>query len=128
MELFDTHAHLDDAQFDGQLDEIVLRASAAGIVRIVTVGTTAESSAQAVELAARYGYWEPNYYGMDRSDAHPTQVQEIAAAVSGLIWKQRIKWIAEYSHRWLQKIVAGGKPLDGTIKVHTIQAQAQLAF
>lgn len=52
--LFDTHAHLDQEEFDGDRDEVVARAGAAGIEAIVAVGTTAASSAVCLELAARY--------------------------------------------------------------------------
>ncbi len=54
MHLFDTHAHLDDEQFEGVRDEVLERARQAGVRRIIAVGTTAGSSGQCVELAARY--------------------------------------------------------------------------
>ena len=52
--LIDTHAHLDEEAFDADRDEVVARAAAAGICRIVTIGTTADTSRRAVEVAARY--------------------------------------------------------------------------
>jgi TatD DNase family protein len=58
MELIDTHAHLDEDAFAIDLDEVVARAAEAGVVAIVTIGTTVESSRRAVELAGRY---EPVY-------------------------------------------------------------------
>jgi hypothetical protein len=82
----------------------------------------------ALQLAARYAYWEPNYYGEDRSNVRPGQIHEVAAALNGLIWKQRIKWQLEYSHRWLFDLKAGDKALDGDVKINTVQIQAQLAF
>lgn len=69
MELFDTHCHLDDAQFDTVRDQVVARASAAGVVQMVAVGTTASSSDRCVELADRYAAViaavgiQPNYCG-----------------------------------------------------------------
>jgi TatD DNase family protein len=50
-EFFDTHAHLDFPDFAGDLDPVVDRALAAGITRILCVGTTLESSRRVVELA-----------------------------------------------------------------------------
>jgi TatD DNase family protein len=54
MLLIDTHAHLDSDDFAADRDELLERAAAAGLTRIITVGTTAPSSRTCVELAARY--------------------------------------------------------------------------
>ena len=54
MPLFDTHLHLDDEQFDGQRDTIVQRAVEAGVQAMVTVGTTAASSQDCLQLARQY--------------------------------------------------------------------------
>ena len=50
-ELIDTHAHLDDPQFQNDLPAVLQRAAAAGVSRVVAIGTTAPSSAACVELA-----------------------------------------------------------------------------
>lgn len=52
--LFDTHAHLDDEQFDQDRDQVVQRAIVAGVTSLVAVGTTAESSRKSVQLAEQY--------------------------------------------------------------------------
>lgn len=49
--LIDTHAHLDFPEFEGELDAIVERAAQAGVTRIVTIGTSLESSRRAVAIA-----------------------------------------------------------------------------
>src|SRR5690554_2721754 len=54
MSLIDTHAHLDDEKFHADLPQVVQRASAAGLERIVTVGISAATSAACVQLAADY--------------------------------------------------------------------------
>ena len=53
--MIDTHAHLDDPQFDADREAVIARAVAGGVEAIVCVGTTLESSRAAVQLAERYG-------------------------------------------------------------------------
>lgn len=53
-ELIDTHAHLDDEQFRADLAAVLERAAAAGVRRVITIATTAASSAACVELAGRH--------------------------------------------------------------------------
>jgi TatD DNase family protein len=54
FELIDTHAHLDDEQFQQDLPAVLERAAAVGVHQTVIVATTAASSAVCVELANRY--------------------------------------------------------------------------
>lgn len=54
MELFDTHAHLDQPEFDDDRAEVVERAKQAGVLTMLAVGITAASSAACVELAAKH--------------------------------------------------------------------------
>lgn len=51
---YDTHAHLDYPEFAADFPELLTRAAAAGITRIIAVGTDAESSARCVALAERH--------------------------------------------------------------------------
>lgn len=65
-EYYDTHAHLDYPEFADELPQLVERAAAAGITRLVSIGTDLESSARAVALAERFASvfavvgWHPN--------------------------------------------------------------------
>jgi len=52
--LIDTHAHLDDPQLVDEVPAILERARSAGIERIITVATTAVSSAACLALAERH--------------------------------------------------------------------------
>jgi len=52
--LFDTHAHLDDEQLQGQIDSVVRRAHKAGVEYMIAVGTTAASSLDCVRIAAEH--------------------------------------------------------------------------
>lgn len=64
---YDTHAHLDFPEFANEVPEIVARAEAAGISKIITIGTTAEKSLRAIEIAERFPHvyaaigWHPSY-------------------------------------------------------------------
>ena len=49
--LCDTHAHLDQEEFNDDRAEVIARAAAAGVEQIITVGVTADSSEAALELA-----------------------------------------------------------------------------
>jgi TatD DNase family protein len=81
MRLVDTHAHLDQEEFDFDRDCVIERARVAGVERIVTVGTTAHSSAAAVELARNYDCVsaavgiQPNYC----AQAEPGDWDEVVA-------------------------------------------------
>ncbi|MBW2462830.1 MAG: TatD family hydrolase, partial [Deltaproteobacteria bacterium] len=53
MELFDTHCHLDFDKYDDDFDEVLERAAAAGVRRMMTIGcvTTVEDADTAIRLA-----------------------------------------------------------------------------
>src|SRR2546428_3236195 len=53
MPLFDTHAHLHFPEFADDLDSVLERARAAGIVGMVTIGTDHETNPAALALAER---------------------------------------------------------------------------
>jgi TatD DNase family protein len=52
--IFDSHCHLDDKVYAGDLEAVIQRAHKAGVTRMVTVGTNKKTSAQAVSLAEYY--------------------------------------------------------------------------
>ncbi len=54
--LIDTHAHLEMREFNDDRDEVIRRAREAGVEYIVTIGTTVESSRDAVMLAEKYDF------------------------------------------------------------------------
>ncbi|MBI5802622.1 MAG: TatD family hydrolase [Verrucomicrobia bacterium] len=65
-EFYDTHVHLDYRDFAEELPQVIERAAAAGITRLISIGTDLESSAKAVALADRFESvfavvgWHPN--------------------------------------------------------------------
>jgi TatD DNase family protein len=70
--LIDTHAHLDFPEFAFDLEAVVKRATTAGVTRIITVGTTVESSREAVRIATKY----PGVYAT--VGVHPTHAVEVS--------------------------------------------------
>ena len=50
---FDTHAHLDYPDYAPDLPEVIARAAAAGITKIISIGTSLESSERAIRLAEK---------------------------------------------------------------------------
>jgi TatD DNase family protein len=68
--LVETHAHLDYPDFAGDFDDVLRRATEAAVTRIITIGTSIESSRHAVDLAEKY----PNVYAA--IGVHPTYVNE----------------------------------------------------
>src|SRR6266480_2938654 len=68
--LIETHAHLDYPDFANDLDDVLRRASEAGVTRIITIGTSVESSRRAIALAEKY----PAVFAV--IGVHPTYVEE----------------------------------------------------
>ncbi|HXY54508.1 MAG TPA: TatD family hydrolase [Nitrospirota bacterium] len=54
--LIDTHAHLEMREFSEDRDDVIKRAREAGVEHIITIGTTVESSRDAVLLADKYDF------------------------------------------------------------------------
>jgi TatD DNase family protein len=64
--LIETHAHLDYPDFAPDFDDVLRRAKDADVTRIITIGTSVESSRRAIELSEKY----PNVYAA--IGVHPT--------------------------------------------------------
>ena len=67
---YDTHAHLDYPDFADDLAQIIERAEAAGISRIISIGTDLESSRRALRLSEQF----PNVFAV--AGWHPTNALE----------------------------------------------------
>src|ERR1041384_6870477 len=68
--LIETHAHLDYSDFANDLDDVIRRATEAGVTRIITTGTSIESSRRAIDLA------EAHSAVYAAIGVHPTDVNE----------------------------------------------------
>ncbi|MEP6809525.1 MAG: TatD family hydrolase [Chthoniobacterales bacterium] len=73
--LIDTHAHLDYPDFAADFEDVMERAHAAGVTRIITIGTSLKSSQRAVELAEKYS----NVSAV--IGVHPTNAEEASEDV-----------------------------------------------
>jgi TatD DNase family protein len=51
---FDTHAHMDYPDYASDLAEVVARAQVAGITKIISIGTSLDSSERAIRLADKF--------------------------------------------------------------------------
>ena len=68
--LVETHAHLDYPDFASDLDDVLRRATEAGVTRIITIGTSLSSSRRAIDLAENHS----NIYAV--IGVHPTYAEE----------------------------------------------------
>ena len=78
MNLTDTHCHLDLEKFDADRSEVIDRALAAGLTRILIPGITLQSSRAIVKLAEH----QPNLFaavGVHPNDANTCDLQTIPA-------------------------------------------------
>jgi TatD DNase family protein len=78
-ELFDTHAHLHVPEFADDLPAVLERARAAGVQRMVTIGTDVATTTAALALAARLdGVWATaGIHPHDAGDADETAFADI---------------------------------------------------
>ena len=51
---FDTHAHLDYPEYEKDFSEVLVRAQNAGITKIISIGTSLDSSRRAIALAEKF--------------------------------------------------------------------------
>jgi TatD DNase family protein len=81
---YDTHAHLDYPDFKADFPQMIERASAAGIVKIISIGTNLDSSRRAIQLAeeneAVYAVvgWHPSEAAEAPEDIRPA-LRKLAA-------------------------------------------------
>jgi TatD DNase family protein len=74
---YDTHAHLDYPDYEKDLAEAIARAKAAGIVKIISIGTSLSSSERAIRLAEKFPAvyaavgWHPSEAMKAPSDLRP---------------------------------------------------------
>src|SRR6185369_4704064 len=108
---YDTHAHLDFPEFGNEVADLVARAEAAGIRKIITIGTTLEKSRRAIEFADQF----PNVYAA--IGWHPSYVteapEEVAADLRALAQHPKVVAIGEAGLDYSRlPSASGGSPAD----------------
>jgi TatD DNase family protein len=90
---FDTHAHLDYPDYANDLPDVIERARAAGITKVISIGTDLESSERAIRLAETF----PSIYAA--VGWHPSEVlkapDDIRPALRRLAAHPRVVAIGE---------------------------------
>jgi TatD DNase family protein len=80
---YDTHAHLDYSDYGKDMPEVIERARAAGVTKIISIGTDLESSRRAVKLADHFAGvfaaigWHPTEVHKAPDDIRPA-LRELA--------------------------------------------------
>ena len=125
MDLFDTHAHLDDEQLAADFAGVVQRAADVGVKRILAVGTTAVSSRNCLAYAAQFsGVWSsagihPNHAAeaqpgdWDEVVRHSAEPKVVALGETGLdlYWKDTpLPMQQDYFDRHIRLSQATGLP------------------
>lgn len=114
---YDTHAHLDSPDFANELPQVIERAQAAGIEKIVTIATDLESSRRALSISERF----PNVFaavGCHPSDA-PGAPEDIRGALRKLAAHPKVVALGETGldyHRLPSKVAGGSAAEDEAYK------------
>jgi len=83
MQFFDTHAHLDQPEFDRDRADVIARANEAGVRNILAIGISADTSQACIDLAADFdgvhaaAGMQPNYL----AEAQPGDWDRVVAMV-----------------------------------------------
>ncbi len=135
-QVIDTHCHLDFPEFDADRDQVVARSRAEGVVAMVNVGSTVETSARAVALAAVY----PGLYacvGVHPHDADAFTPRDLAT-LKELCKKSKVVGIGETGldyyrtlsspanqRRVFEECIDLGLEKGLPLVIHTREAQAE---
>lgn len=78
--LVDSHCHLQDPKFKGDIDAVIARAKEAGVTAMVTIGYDMASSRRGIEIADSYEnvYATIGVHPHDAKDLRPKDVDELA--------------------------------------------------
>ena len=136
-DLFDTHAHLHFPGFDEDRDAVLARARAAGVRRMVTIGTDGETSRAALALADRH----PDVWATAGVHPHDAAASDEAAQaeVERIAAERRVVAIGEIGldffrnlsppetqERVLRRFLALARRLRKPVVLHCRDAHAEI--
>jgi len=135
-ELFDSHTHLNEAAFSGDLPAVLERARQQGVREMLVVGYDLPSSAHAVSLARKYGLYAA--VGIQPHYAHQTGPRELAR-LEELARDPRVVALGEIGldyyrdrsprpqqRRLLGELLSLARALDLPVVIHCREAFADL--
>ncbi len=96
--IFDSHAHYDDAAFDEDRETLLASLPAAGISKVVNIGSTIEGSHKCVLLADKYDYI---YAAIG---IHPSEIRGVT--------EEDMQWIGATAERERKVVAIGEIGLD----------------
>jgi TatD DNase family protein len=132
---FDSHCHVQEefreGEDGGELDPLLARAAAAGVERLVCIGTGVTTSAQAVAVARRSGGAAPKAWAS--VGLHPHEAAEGVDGVAALlaVGECGLDYYYEHSPRDSQRVafaaqIALAQAHDLTLVIHARDAWADL--
>lgn len=91
--LFDSHCHLEDERFTGEVDAALARMAEAGVGRCILAGSDAKSSLRVAAIAAAHG----NVYGVVGIHPHEASTfdENTLPALAALLHQPRIVGVGE---------------------------------
>ncbi len=78
--LVDTHAHINAPEFEGDLEQVLLRAQQTGVAAVIDVGTGIDSSRRAISLASNYPGVKAavGFHPHDAAEVTPSDFEQLA--------------------------------------------------
>lgn len=98
--MLDIHTHLYWKDFDADREDVIARAFASGITRMVSVGTDLETSRQAIEVAGKY----PQVFAAVGIHPHEFNAEESRITNQESRWESVLEKLAQH-----KKVVAVGE-------------------
>jgi TatD DNase family protein len=124
LNIIDTHAHLDGEEFAGDFEAMLARAAEAGVSRIITCGTSLESSEKTIALTEKY----PQIFaavGIHPQEIHNAQKSDIQK-ITELAKNPKVVAIGEMGLDFHRSIVHRDEQIQGLKRQLELAHELQL--